>query len=176
MNMNNILVKTSHQKILKFLSSFPNNTFFEKEIAQKAKLSRGATNSALRKLVKEDLVILKKKGRMCFYSINSQNAVIKQWKVLNNIIGISPIIEKLKGLSEKIILFGSAKEGINLNESDIDLFVITDSPKEVRKRIGKNNKIQLITKTLLEFIELKSTEPELDEEINRGIVLWEKTE
>lgn len=174
--MNNIFAKTSHQIILKFLSGFPNSTFFEKEIAEKSGLSSGATNSALKQLVKEELVILEKKGRMCFYSINYKNPVIKQWKVLNNVIDISSVIEKIKDVSEKIILFGSAKEGVNIDESDVDLFVITNSPEVVKKRIGNNKKIQLITKTLLEFIELKSKKSEFYEEVNRGIVLWEKME
>jgi len=174
--MNNIFVKTSHQLILKFLSDFTNNTFFEKEIAKKSGLSSGATNSALKQLVKCNLVLLEKKGRMCFYSINSDSPVIKQWKVLGNIIKIVPMIENLKDVSEKIILFGSSKEGVNINESDMDLFVVTNSPKVVKKRMGNNKKIQLITKTLLEFIELKSQKSEFYEEVNRGIVLWEKTE
>jgi predicted nucleotidyltransferase len=96
--------------------------------------------------------------------------------VLNNVIDISSIIEELKELSDKIILFGSAKEGVNIKESDIDLFVITNSPEEVRKSVGENKRIQLIVKKPLEFVELKSKEPEFYDEVSRGIVLWEKTE
>ena len=176
MKLEKFFFDTSHQKILKFLANFSNKTFFEREIAQRAKISRGAANAALRKLAKASLVILERKGRMSFYSVDLKNPLIKQWKVLSNIIRIYSLIKKLQKESEKIILFGSASDGINIKESDIDLFVLTNFPEKVKKIISKNKeKIQLIVKKPLEFVEMKPKDPIFYDEIMRGIVLWEKT-
>jgi predicted nucleotidyltransferase len=175
MNKEDLFANTSYQKILKFLSDCPNKNFFEKEISDKIKLSRGGTNSALKKLRKTDLITVEKKGKTFFYSSNLQNPLIKAWKVFNNVIKVSPVIKNVKKISDKIILFGSMAEGINIKESDIDLLIITHSPEAVRKTIAKNKKIQLILRTPLEFIEMKAKDPVFFDEVNKGIVLWEKT-
>jgi len=176
MELRDFFFDTSHQRILKFLAEFPNKTFFEREIAQKAKISRGAANAALRKLAKAGLIIRERKGRMSFYSVDLKNPLIKQWKVLSNAIRIYPLIKRLKKESDKIILFGSAASGINIKESDIDLFILTNFPEKIKKIISENKeKIQLIAKKPLESVELKSKDPIFYDEVMRGIVLWEKT-
>lgn len=176
MKLKDFFFDTSYQQILKFLSNNPNRTFFGREIAQKTGVSRGATNLALRKLAKAGLVTLEKKGRMSFYSVDLKNPVIRQWKVLDNIVALHPLKEKLKKMSEKIILFGSAAEGINIKESDIDLLLLTDQPGEVKEIVSKSNKkVQLIVKKPLEFVELKSKDQIFYNEVMKGITLWEKS-
>jgi predicted nucleotidyltransferase len=179
MKLKDLFFNTSCQKILKFISSNPNKTFFDREIAQKTKNSRGATNLALRKLAQAGLVTLEKKGRMSFYSVDLKDPIIRQWKILNNVLEIHRLKEKLRKISEKIILFGSAAEGTNIGESDIDLFVLTDLPQKANDIVSKvsksRKKIQLIVKKPLEFIELKKKDPIFYDEVMRGIVLWEKS-
>lgn len=173
--LESLFFNTSCQKILKFLSDNPNKKFFDREVAIRAKISRGATNIALRKLAQIHIITLEKKGRMSFYSIDLKNPVLRQQKVLSNILEIYPLSEKLKKISEKIILFGSAAVGTNIKESDVDLFVLTEFPQKVNDIISKSRrKIQLIIKKPLEFIELKKKDPMFYDEVIRGIILWEK--
>ena len=177
MKLESFFSNTSQQKLLKFLADFPNKTFFEREISQRTGISRGATNIALKELAKADLIILEKKGRMSFYSANLRNPIIREWKVLNNVIRIHSLIKRVAKTSDKIILFGSAADGINIKESDIDLFVLTNFPEKVKEIIYKDKKkIQLIVKKPLEFVEMKSKNPVFYEEILKGVVLWEKVE
>jgi len=178
MKLGDFFFNTSQQRILKFLADFPNKSFFEKEISQRSRVSRGATNTALKRLTQAGLIVSEKRGRMSFYSVDLKNPLIKQWKVLNNIIKIYSLVKRIRTISDKVILFGSAADGINIKESDIDLFVLTNFPNEVREIISKykSNNIQLIVKKPLEFVEMKSKSPVFYEEIAKGIVLWEKTE
>ncbi len=177
MKLRDFFFGTSQQKILKFLADFPNKTFFEREISQRTGVSRGATNIALKQLVKGNLIILEKRGRMSFYSVNLRNPIIREWKVLNNVIKIHSLIKRVAKISDKIILFGSAADGINIKGSDIDLFVLTNFSKEVKEIISKDKKkIQLIVKKPLEFVEMKSKDSVFYEEILKGVVLWEKME
>lgn len=175
MNLRDFFVGMSYQKILVFLSDNFNKSFFDKQIAQETKLSRGATNTALRKLAKSGLLSLEKKGRMSFYSADFKNPLIGQWKVLNNILEIFPLLKKLEKLSSKVILFGSAAEGTNIKESGIDIFIVSEHPRELREIVSRDKRnIQLVAKTPAEFVEMGGKNKVFFNEVMRGIVLWEK--
>lgn len=90
-----------------------------------------------------------------------------------------PIIENLKKHSQKIILFGSTSQGINTPKSDIDLFVQSNNPKEIRKIINDSNlrnKIQLIVKTPEEMLRINKEKPLFFEEIKKGKIICENYE
>jgi len=175
MNIQNLFANTNSQILLKFLSDFPNKSFIEKEISDKIKLSRGGINSTLKILRKTDLIKSEKRGRTFFYSINIENPIIRAWKIFNNIIKVAPLVKTITKNSEKIILFGSMAEGRNIKESDIDLLIITNFPEMVIKKISANKKIQLVIRNPLEFVEMKSKDPIFFDEVNKGIILWQKT-
>ena len=177
--MNKILVATNVQKVLDFLIQNPGNQFLAREVQKTTKISKGGVNLSLRKLAKQKLVRREKRGKIFLYSVNHTQPVIKQLKVLKNIELLSPLINKIKNLSKKTILFGSCARGEDDSKSDIDLFVLTNSPKEV-EGIIKNTKLgrglQLITRTPLKFAEMEKKEQVFFEEISRGITLWETRE
>lgn len=176
--LTNLFISTAEQKILNFLAQNSGKSFFDKEVAQKTRLSRGATNKALRDLAKSGLFIKEKKGRMNFYQANINNPLVKEFKVLRNVIQLFPLVKKLKRVSEKIILFGSASRGENYKDSDIDLFVLTHNKEEVKKIIRKSKRklLQLIIKNPTEFVALEKRDPIFYQETTRGITLWEKYE
>jgi len=178
MKLQDFFINTTEQKILSFLAQNLGKSFFDKEVAQRTKISRGATNKALRELAKNGLVIKQKRGRMNFYQANAANPVLKEFKVLRNIIQLFPLIKKLKKTSEKIILFGSTSRGENYKDSDIDLFILTHNKESVKKMVKKSKikPLQLIIKTPTEFINLEKKDPTFYQEIIRGIILWERYE
>lgn len=174
--MKNYFNNTSHQQILTFLADHPDRSFFDKEIAQATRLSAGATNKALRELAQEGYIDQEKKGRMRFYSVDLANPIIRQFKVLLNVTIIYPLVQKLKKVAKRVVLFGSAAEGTNIRESDIDLFALTNNPKQIAELVHKSplaEKIQLVAKKPVDFASLKKRDPVFYEEIERGIVLWE---
>ncbi|MCK4352150.1 nucleotidyltransferase domain-containing protein [candidate division WOR-3 bacterium] len=172
----NIFDSTSAQQVFTFLCSRPHESFFEKEISDKTGLSRGATNIALRRLAEAGLIKKEKKGRMSFYSVTLSDPRVRGWKILNNILKIQPVVTKLRKWSEKITLFGSAAEGTNIPESDVDIFVLTPQPEIIKEYASKLKNTQLIVKKPLEFAEMEKKDPIFYSEVSRGIVLWEKKE
>lgn len=54
-----------------------------------------------------------------------------QWRVLTNVWELEPLVRKLKGLARRIVLFGSAAEGRDDEESDLDVYIETRAPNEV---------------------------------------------
>jgi len=114
---------------------------------------------------------------MYFYKLNLKNPIVRQFKVLLNIIDLDDLINEIKDLSKKIILFGSAASGEDTGESDIDLLIITDEKEKVRKRIVKfekmfDRKISAIIVNYNEFLKLKKENETLVKNIERGITLW----
>jgi predicted nucleotidyltransferase len=170
-----ILFCTNRQKILFFLIQNPDKEYFDREISKLAGVSRAGTNFALRDLAEKGLILQKKRGRMYFYKAPSNNILIKYLKILQNIISLMSLIEKLKRLSLRIVLYGSAAKGENTTESDIDIFIMTRSPDEVGKIIFKDKlkrSIQYVAHTPNDFIKFKKSNPTFYKEVEKGIVLW----
>ncbi|MBL7198359.1 MAG: helix-turn-helix transcriptional regulator [Candidatus Omnitrophica bacterium] len=177
MSLNKYFIFTSHQKILSFLSKYPHKEFFDKEISDKTGLSRGATNTALKKLTSERLLLKKNKGKMNFYKIDIENPILRSFKVLENVIGIMPLISKLKNLCRLTILYGSAKDGVDSIDSDVDMLIVSNELDEVYSIVNKHKtsrKIQAVIKTPVEYSEMETKDPVFYNEVSRGITLWEQ--
>ncbi|MBA3061873.1 MAG: hypothetical protein FP833_02755 [Atribacteria sp.] len=80
--MNNSLISTNAQKVLNFLIQSPGKQFLANEIEKATRISRAGVNFSLRKLAKEKLVLREKKAKIYLYSVDYNNPVIKQLKVL----------------------------------------------------------------------------------------------
>lgn len=178
-NINKHIFSTSGQKIIEFLCSESGKQHTEKEIVGKIGIKKSTVNLAMHNLLESNLILSKKIGRSSLYSVDTDNAVIREIKTLQGIISLMPTIEALKKESQKIILFGSVSQGINANESDIDLFAQSNNPKEIRKIIEKSkfkNKIQLIVKTPKEMLIINKEKPLFFEEVKKGRIVYEKYE
>ena len=172
----NILCATNSQKILAFISQYPHRDFMEREIERAVRISRSGTNYALRELALAGFVFRNKRGKACFYTLNHRSPLVKQLKIMKTIAGILPLYENIKDVSSKIILFGSSCRGENAVDSDIDLFVVSRSQEDVEKivkRYPSKRKIQAVIRSNVKLNEMRQTEPDFYEQVNRGIVLWE---
>jgi predicted nucleotidyltransferase len=174
--MKKILFTTNPQKILEFLIQTPGEEYLSREIQVATKISKAGTNFALNDLVSAGFIRRKKRGKMYLYTLNFGHPIIKHLKVLKVIIFLDSLLKKIRNKSQKIILYGSSSRGENTKDSDIDLFVVTNSFQEVEKVVKNSVKgkiIQLIARTPLKYVEMEKTDPTFYIEIERGIVLWE---
>ena len=174
--MNNSLISTNAQKVLNYLIQSPGKQFLANEIEKAARISRAGVNFSLRKLAKEKLVLREKKAKIYLYSVDYNNPVIKQLKVLKTTMLLQPLVNKLKALSKKIVLFGSCARGENIASSDIDIFILADSSKAIKEKIKKSNlreKLQPIIRNSTQFVKMEKEESVFIEEIEHGITLWE---
>lgn len=175
-NLKKTLFATAGQKIISFLVDNAGNEFTEKDISKATGVKKSATNLALRKLAGKGLVDIKKVGRSSLCKIKENNFVAKEIKVLQNILILLPLLEKLKPVSQKIILFGSAARGENNKDSDVDLFVQTNNLDEVKKIIFSSNlreKLQFIVKAPKDMLKINKSKPLLFQEIKKGKIIWE---
>ena len=172
-----ILTETNTLKILGYLIENPGRGFIEKEIQKATGVSKAGVNLSLRRLAQKRLIERNQRGRMYFYTTQANNPFIKQLKILKNISRLWPLVKRLKGVSQKIILFGSWSRGENLQDSDIVLCLLTNSAEEAQQIVKKSSlkdKLQLIIRTPTGFAELEKKDPVFFKEIDRGIVLFSK--
>lgn len=175
-NMFNKVFATSHSRVLRFLARYSGQSFYEHEIGEATGLSRSAVNLAARFLYQAGLLQMERKGRMNFYRANDSHPFVRQFKVLDTIAGLESLLQKLRPLAQRIILFGSCAQGMDTAESDVDLFILTadrDAVKTVLRENQVGRMLQAIVVDLQELGELKEKDSAFYAEIQRGLVLWE---
>jgi predicted nucleotidyltransferase len=164
------------EKIIRLLADYPEREFYSQEIANKVKGSKASASGLLKVLVQQRVVSKRIKGRMKFYQINSKSPELKRLRINLALERVSLLLPKLKKLSQKIILFGSASRGEQTSNSDIDLFILSRNKDEVRESLNKmsaGSRLKAIIKTPGEWSELEITEPEFYQEIRNGITLYD---
>ena len=177
MSAQKILSSTAAQKVWDFFCQNSFESFFSAQVAEKNFLSKGGTNQILRDMARRGLLLSEKKGRMIFYRVDSASPLARQFKVLRNVAAADEIIKKAKTWSERIILFGSCARGEDTTESDIDILIVTrdkDAPAKLVPSAKSGRRIQLVVKSPQEYVALEAKEPIFFQEVQRGIVLWEK--
>ena len=180
--VNSYLISTNHQKVLSFFVLHPGASFYEREIARKAGLSPSSTHYVLARLYRNGVINRKQNGRMYFYSIYKTNPYLKEFKVLANLLLLEPLVERLKRLSYKIVLFGSWAQGNDNEDSDIDLFIVSSEKEKTLSVINKfsysaelyNRKVQPIIKAPEELFKKGKEERVFLEQVEKGKILWER--
>jgi predicted nucleotidyltransferase len=172
-------ISTSAQKVLNYLLSHPNKPFHEREIARRSGISYGSANNVLNKLFKDGILQRKGEGKMRYYSVDTSKTYIKELKILNNLLLLETLVEKLKPHVNKIVLFGSWASGTDTDESDIDLFIVSSDEKQVRSIIEQysgliGKKIQAIIKNPINLLTVNKRKNVFMKQVATGKILWER--
>jgi len=159
-------------QILTFLARNPDKQFYIREIAKKMDKSVGGTHKTLKSLKQMDFVKENKSGKNVYYQINQMNPSIENFKIFMTINELTPLVNKLRGTSEKIILFGSCTTGKDTSESDIDLLVLTNEKEKSNKLIINekfDRRIQAVVVNAADLIKIKEKDKAFYQEIKKGI-------
>lgn len=164
--------------ILYFLLSNPMEQFHEREIVRRTSVSVGAVNQFLRKFRKIGLVDMDRRGKTNLYRANLKNPVARQFKVLFNVLTINELVDKIKHISDRVVLFGSCAEGTDVKDSDIDLFILASDPEAIQREVRFyeqkiDRRIAPIVVDSNELAKMKIKDKPLYERVSRGITLWE---
>ncbi|MDH5467847.1 MAG: nucleotidyltransferase domain-containing protein, partial [Candidatus Aminicenantes bacterium] len=130
-----IFEATNSLKVFSFLARNPSQEFLSSEIQIAVLVSRAGAYLALQDLLRERLIIKAEKGRFHLYSLNHDNPIVRQFKVLMNVILLEPLILKLRPFMVRMVLFGSASRGEDTASSDIDLFILSKDPETIREHL-----------------------------------------
>ncbi len=162
-------------RLLLFFLENPTQEFYEKQVKEKTELSLGAVNKYLDELSKENLLILKRRGRMKFLKLNRENTFVKHLKIAYNLS--HPAIYKLTEFREKlkvrIYLYGSVARGEDVEDSDWDLLMIGNiKQREVEKELMLlrnefNIQLKATVFTEDEWIKMSEKDPAFYERVER---------
>jgi len=162
-------------KILNFVFKNPTQEFYEKRVAENAKISVGACNKYMKKLSEIGFLTKEKRGRMNFYKLNRENPLVNQFKILFTLdsILVRDIKEKIKEEVE-VFLYGSFARGEDVEESDFDILLISGREEQAKiittlrnigKKHGKN--VRVVGFTRKEWIETKKKDPAFYERVEK---------
>jgi len=119
--------------ILKLFFEKPSKEFNVREIARLLKISPTTASKKLEYLTKKGLLKCRRERIFKFYKSNLENELYRDLKIFYNIRKIkeSGLIEELNKFYFKptIVLFGSCAYGLDIENSDIDLLVISENTK-----------------------------------------------
>lgn len=151
---------------------FPRESFQIRGLSRRTKIAQPSVTNHLRALVEENLIIREKKGIYPAFKANLDSDLFKIYKKLNLLIRMhqSGLISYIYDscLPNVIILFGSASKGEDLDESDIDLFVLSRE-----KKLDFTKYKKLLNREIALFFEenFSKLSPELKNNILNGIIL-----
>ena len=167
--------------ILKIFFESPSREFNVREIARLLKIAPATTSSQLKNLVKIGILKYRKERILHLYKSNSENEIYQDLKIFYNIRKIkdSGLLNELNKfyLKPTIVLFGSALYGRDIENSDIDLLIISEKTKEFQelKKFEKklNRKLQLfIVKDIKELKNEHLINNALNGMILQGEIKW----
>ena len=128
----------------------PRREFNVREAARILKIAPATASKELKKLAKKEILLEKKERNLILYKANLESEHYRDTKIFYNIRKIkeSGLIEHLNSfyLKPTIVLFGSASLGMDVENSDIDMLVISERTniiklEEFERKI--NRRIQL---------------------------------
>jgi len=174
-----IFIKTTEQKILSLFAMNPDRPFYGREISKKLRISPGAVHAALISLEKRGILHSQHVGKTKLYRTEALSPIIRSFKVLNMLLVLEPLIEAIRGISRRVILFGSYATGSFAASSDLDLLVVSGEKEIISRKIDSFKRksgldIRPIIKDQVEWMKLERGSPEFFDELRCGITLWEK--
>lgn len=174
-----VFIKSPEQKVLSLFAMNPDRPFYGREISNILGISLGAVHAGLQSLEKHGLLESQHVGRTKLFRIEASNPIIRSFRTLNTLLVLEPLIEAIKDISRRVILFGSYATGTFASQSDLDLFIVSEEKEKILKKADsfkrKNSlDIRPIIKDQVEWMQLDKKSPEFFDELSRGLTLWEK--
>lgn len=169
---------TSLARVLRFFVRHIGQSFYEQEVVENTGVSRSAVNLATRSLHQTGLLLRERRGRMNFYIANDRHPFVRQFKVLDTVAQLEPLLQTLRPLARQVILFGSCAEGSDTADSDVDLFILASDRSQVVAAISRyrsDRPIQPVIVNNQELAAVKQEDAAFYAQVQRGIVLWEAT-
>lgn len=170
------LLGTSHARVYHHLARRLGEGLMEAEVVAATGVSRSAVNVAVRDLEKAGLIRRQARGRAGFYSADPADRVVRQFKVWETTVQLASTLAKLEPVARRVVLFGSAAQGIDTPESDLDMFIVGPNKRAIRQALEpavEGRRVQAVVVTEQELASLKVEDPAFYAQVRAGLVLLE---
>jgi hypothetical protein len=176
--LESIFFATPEQKVLRLLLSESTTSFTPRVISSKLKGVRGlGGGEGLQRILGE----LQSLGLVDFVDnhravrLQDDNSFVQIMKTVAAISDLESLRKQVEPMSTKGILFGSRAEGKARSDSNYDLFIISETPEEVKK-IGRSHPLgkalELTVWTPEMYSEIESQDQTLLDRLTKGVLLW----
>ncbi len=166
-------------KILEYFFEEPEREFHVRELAKLRKKSPTTISKYLNELKKEGILASERRLNHLLFKANPTSCQFKDSKLFYNIkkikeSGILYYLNEELNHPQAIILFGSFAKSENIKRSDIDLFIVTQTKKdldlkEFEKKLG--HEIQLFMHSNQDIEKMKQKKEPLLNSVINGIIL-----
>jgi hypothetical protein len=176
-----IFFSTPEQKLIRLLLGDPTTTFTPRVICSKLKGVRGLGGV---EGITEILVDLQTLGIVDFVSnhravrVQDDNSSVQILKTFVSICDLENLKWVLQPISTKGVLFGNRATGKAHSDSDYDLFIVSETPEEVKKAAARHplgRAVELVIWTPELYAEIQRQDPTLFAKVTGGILLWGPT-
>ena len=168
------LLGTSHARVYRYLAKNLGVSFMEAEIVSATGVGRSAVNVAVRDLAKSGFIDCESRGRTRFYSADPADQVVRQFKIWETALLLKPVVDQLRPMARRVVLFGSAAKGLDTAGSDLDLFIVASNRKSVRAVLNHaldGRQIQAVIVSEQELAVLKREDPTFFTQVQQGLIL-----
>lgn len=168
------LFKKSQFEVARLIFNHPNKIFHIRELEKLTKLSTTAVISALDSLGKYEIVKVEKTNITTNIKANLESDNYSFYKRIYNLYMLKKFINKLRNIytPKTIVLFGSFARGEDIEQSDIDLLVITNKTSEDIKDLPSLCEKELNRKLNMHILtSLDKSSAEFKNAVANGIVL-----
>ncbi len=177
-SLETLFFSTPEQKVMRFMLSEPTTSFSIRVISSKLKGIRGLGGAdGITKILNE----LQALGLVDFVDnhravrIRDENPGVQVMKTFVALCDLEGLRSLLEPVSSKGILFGARASGRARSDSEYDLFVVSETPEEVKKITSRHplSKLIVLTASTPEvFNNIERQDPTLANKLSRGIVVW----
>jgi len=173
-----IFFVTPEQKLIRFLLTEPTTVFTPRVLSSKLKGVRGLGGiDGITRILKD----LSEVGMINYLNNNqavclhNDNTYIQALKALSALCDLEGIKELLEPISSTGILFGSRANGRARSDSNYDIFIVSQTPEEVRKVVTRHplgKRIELTVSGPDDYTRMDRRDPGLAQRLSEGVVMW----
>ena len=168
------MVDPAYEEVQRFFFAYPSRTPSLSQLAEELSMHKGTASRAVRRLEDEGFLAVEVLGRIWRITCSAEHAYHRTRKVAYHLglILDSGIIERIRSAHPMgaIILYGSVRKGDDVESSDIDLAIESNSDRTESFGtidLGYRSSVPVN----LRFFSRKRIDPHLFSNIGNGIVL-----
>lgn len=166
--------------ILSYLSKNRSQENISAHISKYLGLGAGSVHQILKLFEEQGIVQNKRFGKTLVYDLDKNSPLVKTFRVFDNLLDLDLLFFNLKKHCRKIILFGSCAIGTDSDNSDIDIFVVTDMDDKdkvfsIISAFHSDREIKPIVVDTVELMDMENNDSVFYNEIMKGIEVWEGT-
>ena|SRR3989344_1368274 len=166
-----MLQNNNGYKILELFFKFPGRNFQLREISRLAKIALPSTKKYLEGLAEDKLILKNKETLYKSYNANIENNDFRLYKKVSTLVKLKELISEMEDKinPDAIIIYGSASKGEDVEDSDIDLFVVGKDKSINLEKYEKelNRKIHIIFEN-----NIKNVSSEFLNNLINGIIMY----